>query len=61
MNHMDFDPYLIRQRNEQKLREVHSLHLKERLREDRGPHGSRYVALAQRGVVPLLRRVGLVS
>ena len=61
MNHMDFDPYLIRQRNQEMQREVGSLRLQERLREDRGPYASRVVALSLRGVVPLLRRVGLVS
>jgi hypothetical protein len=61
MNHLDFDPYLIRQRNQEIVRGVHSLRLQERLREDRGPRGSRFVALTRRGVEPLLRRTGLVS
>ena len=56
---MDFDPYLIRERNEQMLHEVHSLRLGERLRENCAPRGSRLVALVQRGAQPLLRRAGL--
>jgi hypothetical protein len=57
MNYMDFDPNLIRERNEQMQREVHSLRLEERLREERGSSGSRFVALAKRGMRPLLREV----
>ena len=58
MNHyMDFDPYLIRERNQQMQREVRSLRLEERLREERGSSGSRFVALAKRGMRPLLREV----
>jgi hypothetical protein len=59
MNHYtDFDPYLIRERNEQMQRELDSLRLKERLREARGSSsGVRFVALAvmRRGVMPLVR------
>jgi len=56
MNHyMDFDPYVIRERNQQVHREVCSLRLEERLREERGSSGSRIAALAKRGVMPLLR------
>jgi hypothetical protein len=58
MNHyMDFDPYVIRERNQQMQREVRSLRLEERLREERGSSGSRFVALVKRGVRPLLREV----
>ena len=57
MNYMDFAPHLIRERNEQVHREVRSLRLEHRLREDRGASGSRFVALAKRGVRPLLREV----
>ena len=32
MNYMDFDPYLVHQRNEEILREVQSLRLEEQLR-----------------------------
>ena len=62
MNHYtDFDPYVIRERNEQMLREVNSLRLQERLREGRGSSGSRLVALARRGVMPLLRAAHLAG
>ena len=58
MNHyMDFDPYVIRERNQQVHREVGSLRLEQRLREERGSSGSRIAALAKRGVMPLLREV----
>ena len=57
MNYMDFQPHLIRERNEQVQREVNSLRLEERLREDSGSSGSRFVALAERCVMPLLREV----
>jgi hypothetical protein len=60
MNHMNFDPYLTRQRNQEMLREVRSLRLEERLRKERGPRGLWFVALTRRGAEPLLRRVGLV-
>jgi tRNA A-37 threonylcarbamoyl transferase component Bud32 len=58
MNHyMYFDPYVIKERNQQVYREVHSLRLEQRLREERGSSGSRFVALAKRAVRPLLREV----
>jgi len=58
MNHyMDSDPYVIRERSQQVHREVCSLRLEKRLREERGSSGSRFVALAKRGVRPLLREV----
>ncbi len=44
MNHyMDFDPYAIRERNEQMIRDVNSLRLEERLREARGSSGVRFI------------------
>ena len=52
--YMDFDPYVIRERNQQMQREVRSLRLEERLREERGSSGSRFTALAERGVMPLV-------
>jgi hypothetical protein len=62
MNHYtDFDPYFIRERNQQMCSEVNSLRLQERLREDRGSNGSRFVALARRGVMPLLRAARLAG
>jgi hypothetical protein len=41
--------------------EVNSLRLQERLREDRGSSGARLVALARRGVMPLLRAAHLAG
>ena len=61
MHYMDFDPYTIRERNEQMLREVNSLRLEERLRENRGSSGSRFVALTRKGVMPLLRAARLAG
>jgi hypothetical protein len=62
MNHyMDFDPYVIRERNHQMHREVSSLRLEKRLREDRGPSGSRIVVFTRRSVLPLLRAAHLVG
>jgi hypothetical protein len=62
MNHyMDFDPYVIGERNQQVHTEVRSLRLEERLREERGSSGSRFVALAKRGVMPLLRAAHLAG
>jgi len=55
MNYTDFDPYVIRERNQQIQRDVDSLRLEKRLREDRGSSGRRFVALAKRGAMPLLR------
>ena len=56
MNHyMDSHPYVIKERNQQVYREVHSLRLEKRLRGERGSSGSRFVALARRAVRPLLR------
>ncbi len=60
MNYMDFDPYLIRQSNEQLAREVDSLRLEQRLRGNVEMGDSRLVTLASKGTLPLLRRVGLV-
>jgi hypothetical protein len=62
MNHyMDFDPYLIRERNQQVQRDVHALRLEEQLREERRSSGSRFVSLAKRGVRPLLRAAHLAG
>ena len=62
MNHyMDFDPYAIRERNEQMIRDVNSLRLEERLREARGSSGVRFVALVRRGVIPLMRAARLAG
>ena len=63
MNHyIDFDPYAIRERSEQMHREVDALRLRNRLREARGSSsGSRFVALARKGVMPLLRAAHLAG
>jgi hypothetical protein len=61
MNYMDFAPYVIGERNQQVQREMHALHLEERLPEGRGSSGSRFVALARTGVRPLLRGVAMVT
>ena len=61
---MHFDPYLIEhlnQRSEELLEEMEGLRLQERLREDRQSSGSRLVALARRGVLPLLRAAHLAG
>jgi hypothetical protein len=61
MNYMDFQPHLIRERNEQVQREVDSLRLEEQLQQERGSSGMRFVALAKRGVMPLLRAAHLAG
>ena len=62
MNHyMDFDPHLIRERNEQMQREVNSLRLEKRLREARGPSGTRFVVLVRKEVMPLLHAARLAG
>ena len=52
---------MIRERNEQMRREVNSLRLEERLRETRASSGARFVPLARRGVMPLLRAARLAG
>ena len=60
MNHyMDFDPYVIGERNRQMHRDVDWLRLEKRSREDRRSSGRRFVALAKRGAMPLLRAAHL--
>jgi hypothetical protein len=61
MNHLDFDRHLIRQRNDELLREVQELRLEERLRANRKPHWGRSCAnnLAWRSALSLLRVPGL--
>jgi hypothetical protein len=61
MNYIDFNPCLIRERNEGLLREVSTLRLQKRLRENRQPRSSRLVTLAQRGALPMLRKMGLAA
>ncbi len=59
MNYMDFDPYLIRERNQQMLREVHTLRLEDQLRENRSGRARWFATLARAATRPLLRGVGL--
>ena len=61
MNYMDFQPHLIRERNEQMRGEFDSLRLQEQLRKDRGSSGSRFVVLCRMGVMPLLRAARLAG
>jgi hypothetical protein len=50
MNHfMDFDPYLIRERNQQIRDEVNSLYREERLRKERNAPLSQGSVLVKRG------------
>ncbi len=60
MNYMDFDPYLIRQSNEQMARKIDLLRLEQRLRGNVEMGDSRHVPLPSKGTLSLLRRVGLV-
>jgi hypothetical protein len=59
MNYMEFNPYLTQERHQQMLREVNSLRLQKRLRDNGGSSGSRFFALARRSALPLLRGAGL--
>lgn len=59
--YMDFNPYVIRERNQQMLMEVNSLRLEERLQDNGGSSSSRFFALAHRSLMPLLRRVRLAE
>ena len=59
MNYMDFDPYLVHQRNEEMLREVHSLRLEEQLRANARPRAWQLAALIQRSALRMLREAGL--
>jgi hypothetical protein len=61
MNYMDFDPYVIGERNRQLHREVDSLRLQKRSRKDRRSSGRRFFALAKRGAMPLLRAAYLAG
>ena len=61
MNYMDFNPYTIRERNEGLRREMSTLRLQKRLRENRQPPSSRLVTCVQRNALPMLRKVGLAS
>jgi hypothetical protein len=58
MNYMDFEPYLVHQRNKEMLREVHSLRLEEQLQANARPHAWRLTALIQRSALRMLREAG---
>jgi hypothetical protein len=53
---MDFNPDLTQECHRQMLREVNSLRLEKRLRDNRGSNGLHFFALARRSALPLLRR-----
>lgn len=60
MNYMDFDLYhQVRLRNEEMLQDVQGLRLGERLRANTERRATRFVALARRGVVPLMHKAGI--
>ena len=61
MTYRNFDPHLIRERNEQMQREDNSLRLEKRQRENRGPSGTRFVVLVRKGVMPLLHAARLAG
>ena len=61
MNYMDFDPYLHQERRQQMHRDVISLRLNKRLRDDRGSSGSRFLGFARRSALPLVRQAGLTK
>jgi hypothetical protein len=62
-HYMEFDPYLIRERNHQFFREVHALRLERRLRKNHMVRSSRLAAftLHLKSTLHLLRRVGLAG
>ena len=61
VNYLNLDPHLIRQRNEEMLREVQTLRLEERLRANRWPHSGQPPTnnSTWRSALSLLRGVGL--
>jgi hypothetical protein len=61
MSYMGFNPNLTQERHRQMLREVDSLRLQKRLRDDRGLNGSRFFALVRRSALPLVRKAGLLT
>jgi len=60
MNYVDFDPNVIRERNNQMHRDIDSLRVEKRLREDRPSSGRRFFALAKGGAMLLLRAAHLL-
>jgi hypothetical protein len=61
MNYMDFNPYLYQERRQQMHRDVNSLRLNKRLRDDRRSSGSRFLDFVCRSALPLLRQAGLAK
>jgi hypothetical protein len=63
MNHYaDFDRYAIKERNERIRREVQTLRLEKRLRQNGEPRsGAGLVALISKSTLPLLRGTGLAG
>ena len=63
MNHYaDFDRYVIEERNERIRREVQTLRLEKRPRQNGGPRSDvGLVALISKSTLPLLRRAGLAG
>lgn len=63
MNHYsDFDRYVIKERNEGIRRNVQTLRLEKRLRQNSEPRsGAGLIALVSKGTLPLLRRAGLAG
>jgi hypothetical protein len=62
-HYMEFDPYLIRERNHQISSEVQALRLEKRLQEDPGARGSRLLAFVHRlrSTLHPLRRAGIAG
>jgi hypothetical protein len=62
-HHMEFGPYLIRERNQQLFKEVQALRLEKRLRKNHKVRGSQLIGFAFRlkSTLHLLRKVGLAG
>jgi hypothetical protein len=62
-HYMEFDPYLIREHNQQIFREVQALRLEKRLRKNHKARGSQLIAFVLRlkNTLYLLRKVGLAG
>jgi hypothetical protein len=61
VNYMDFNPDLTQERHQQMLRDINSLRLEKRLRDNRGSNALNIFALARRSALPLLRGAGLTK
>jgi hypothetical protein len=61
-HHADFDQHVLKERNERIRREVQTLRLEKRLRQNGEPRsGAGLVAFVSKSTLPLLRRAGLVG